>query len=118
MSRRVLLVVPELMFLTRIRETARAAGVAVEAVAATGAVTACRRERPDLVVFDLADPADPFAAAQAIQADPDLAGIPLIGYYPHVDASLRERAVAAGIQPFPRSAFTTRLAALLSGATG
>jgi len=116
MSRRVLLVVPELLVLTRIRETARTAGVEVETATSAEAIEACRRQRPDLVVFDLADPTDPFAAAAAIRDDPALAGIPLIGFYPHVDASLRARALAAGIQPLPRSAFTTRLAALLTGA--
>jgi len=114
MSRRVLAVVPELMFQTRIRETARAAGVELETISAGEAAEASRRFRPDLVVFDLTDPGA-FTAAAAIRADATLAEVRLIGFYPHVDAALREVALAAGIQPLPRSAFTTRLAALLTG---
>jgi CheY-like chemotaxis protein len=118
MSRRVLAVVPDLMFQVRVRETARAAGVELEIVSAGAAAAACRDQRPDLVVLDLTDPADPFAAATAIRRESGLADVPIVGFYPHVDATLRERALAAGIQPLPRSAFTARLAAILAGATG
>lgn len=115
MSRRILAVVPDLLFLTRIRETARAAGVTLETVPVARALEACRAQPPDLVIFDLTDPADPFAAAAAIRREPGLGSLPLVGFYPHVMADLRERALAAGIQPLPRSAFTARLGALLAG---
>jgi CheY-like chemotaxis protein len=118
MSRRVVAVVPDLMFQVRMRETARMADVELEIISARDVAAACRDRRPDLVVLDLTDPADPFAAAAALRREPGLGDVPIIGFYPHVDASLRERALVAGIQPLPRSAFTARLAAILAGTTG
>jgi CheY-like chemotaxis protein len=111
----VLAVVPDLFFQSRIRETAKAAGVALEVTSAAEALEACRVVRPDLVILDLTDPADPFALAAALHAEPGLADLPLIGFYPHVMDDLRQRALAAGIEPMPRSAFTARLPSILTG---
>ena len=109
-------VVPDLLFLTRIAETARAAGIELIPVAAGAAAARCAAEPPDLIVLDLTGPgALPLAAA--LRADPRTAAVPVVGFYPHVDQELRERAVAAGIERvLPRSAFVRSLAAILAGA--
>ena len=114
--RRVVAVVPDLLFLTRIAGTARAAGIELIPVAAGDAAAArCAAEPPDLIVLDLTGPgALPLAAA--LRDDPRTAAVPVVGFYPHVDQELRERAVAAGVgRALPRSAFVRGLAAILSG---
>jgi CheY-like chemotaxis protein len=115
-GRRVVAVVPDLFFATRIAATAARVGVVLETPGPGEALEEIRRRPPDLVVLDLAAPGDPLALARALEADPATRGVPLVGFYPHVEAGLREAARAAGVdQVLPRSAFTSRLAALLAG---
>lgn len=116
MTRRVVAVVPDLMFRTRIETTAAQAGVTLVAVAPDRALAACEADPPDLIVIDLDGPGDPVALAGALRASGKAGGVPIVGFYPHVDQALRERALAAGIpQVLPRSAFVTRMADLLRG---
>ena len=115
-KRRVVAVVPDLFFATRIAGTAAQLGVALEQPDAAAALDSIRRAPPDLVILDLAATGDPLALAHALRADPATRAIPVVGFYPHVDNELRARALAAGLdQVLPRSAFTARLASLLSG---
>lgn len=117
MTRRVALLVPDLLFRSRIEGTAVQAGVAVTVLDGSRALAACAAEPPDLVVIDLGGPGDPVALAHQLRTDPATAGIPIVGFYPHVDQALRERALAAGIpRVLPRSAFVSRLAEILQGA--
>ena len=52
-----------------------------------------------------------------LKRDPATRGVPVAGYYAHVDQETRRAAEAAGVDPvLPRSAFTARLAQLLTGA--
>jgi CheY-like chemotaxis protein len=115
-GRRVVAVVPNLFFATRMAETAAQLGVTLELTAAAAAPATILRLAPDLVILDLGAPDDPLALARGLKADPATRGIPVVGFYPHVDHALRQAALAAGIDHvMPRSAFTVRLAALLSG---
>ena len=71
------------------------------------------------MILDLQAPGDPLALTRALKSDPATRGIPVVGFYPHVEGALREAALAAGVdQELPRSAFTVRLAALLAGTGG
>jgi len=117
-GRRVLvMVVPDLFFATRIAETARTAGVTLVACRAGEALEVCRAERPDLLIVDLQGRDDPIAVVCVLKADPALREIPVVGFYSHVDQETRRAAEAAGVDPvLPRSAFTTRLAELVTGA--
>ncbi len=117
MNRRVLAVVPDLMFATRIAEAAKALPVRVEIVAADEVAGACRlAPRPDLVIVDLAAPGRPLETIRELKADPASSGIPILGCYPHVDQELRRAAETAGAdRVVPRSAFVARLAEWLSG---
>lgn len=115
--RRVLVFVPDLFFAARIAETARAAGVTVENAELAAAVERGRAATPDLVILDLHASGDPLAAVLALAADAATRGVPIVGFYSHVDSALRDRALAAGVdRVLPRSAFTARLAAILTGA--
>jgi CheY-like chemotaxis protein len=109
-------VVPDLFFATRIAAAAEALGVALTACAAAEALAACRREPPDLVILDLHGAGDPTGLARALTGDPATRGVPIVGFYSHVDQATRHAAEAAGVDVvLPRSAFTARLAALLTG---
>jgi CheY-like chemotaxis protein len=53
---------------------------------------------------------------RALKDDPDARRIPIVAFYPHVETERRDAARAAGAdQVLPRSAFTVRLASLLTG---
>ena len=115
-ARRVVAVVPDLFFATRIAGTAERLGVALEMPAPAAALETIRRAPPDLVILDLHAPGDPLALAHALRADVATRSIHLIGFYSHLDHRLREAALAAGLdQVLPRSAFTVGLPALLTG---
>ena len=115
-TRSVVAIVPDLFFAARIGATAEQLGVGLRTPAPDAALEAIRSDRPDLVILDLAASGDPIALARALKADPATRAIPLVGFYPHVDRDLRERALTAGIERvMPRSAFTTGLPRLLAG---
>ena len=114
-ARRVVLVATDLFFVARIAETARAAGVTLITTSPGQALEACNVAPTDLVILDLHGPGDPIALAEALKADAETRGVPIVAYYSHVDRELGERARAAGIdRVLPRSAFTAKLPALLS----
>lgn len=114
--RRVVVVVPDLFFATRIAGSAAALGVTLDTPAPADAPAAIRREPPDLVILDLHGPGEPLALVRTLRADPATRRVPIIGFYAHVDRALRDAALAAGVdRVLPRSAFTVRLPALLAG---
>jgi CheY-like chemotaxis protein len=116
-ARRVLSVVPDLFFATRIATVAQSLGV--ELVAGEPATAAARaaETRPDLIVVDLHAAGDPVAAIRAIRADPATRALRIVGFHSHVNEAIRDAALAAGADlVLPRSQFTVRLAALLAGA--
>jgi CheY-like chemotaxis protein len=115
-ARRVVAVVPDLFFAARIAATGEATGVEVIQPSLAAALAAIRDARPYLVIVDLTAGPAILDLVRALAADPDLDATPVVGFYPHVEGALRETALAAGVDAvLPRSAFTRRLAALLTG---
>ncbi|HYM80350.1 MAG TPA: hypothetical protein VEY91_02940 [Candidatus Limnocylindria bacterium] len=115
-GRSVYLVVPDLLFATRITETARQHGVEALSLVRTQVLERCRERPPDLVILDLEAPDDPVALVREFKNEPRLAAVPLVAYYPHVERHLYDAARAAGAdQILPRSAFTVRLVEILTG---
>ena len=113
--RTVLLVTGDLFFVARVRTAARHLGVEIVTATPATVAAACRDARPARVLIDL-HAAGALGAVRALRADAALAAIPVTGYYSHVDDALRRDALAAGVdQAMPRSAFTVKLASLLSG---
>lgn len=113
-TRRVIAVGSDLFFATRISATAAQVGVEVLQPAIAEAHAAVRLELPDLVILDLMSAGDPLALARALKSDPATGHVPLVGFYPHVEQTLREAALAAGVdRVLPRSAFIASLARLL-----
>jgi len=116
--RRVLTLVPDLFFAARIAETAQALGVQVEAIEPTRGLDQCCEKSPDLVIMDLHGHGEPLALVRELRNDERTKAIPIVGFYSHVDQALRQAALEAGVDHvLPRSAFTTRLPALLRGDT-
>jgi DNA-binding NarL/FixJ family response regulator len=111
-NRRVLAVVPDLFFATRIGATALAAGVPpVEFVSPPHAATRAAAARADLVILDL-HAKDAVAIITALKAAAP--STPIVGFHSHVDTELRKDALAAGADAvLPRSRFTVKLAELL-----
>ena len=88
-----------------ITEAARRLGIALALTSPQEALEVLRRESPELVVLDLTD-----AAALELLERGEMKQVRTIGYYPHVDRTLRERALHAGAsRVVPRSAFFSRL---------
>lgn len=118
--RRVLAVVPDLFFATRIAATAKALGVELATVSPRGAAALAARAAAEgapfaLVLLDLHAP-DALDAVRALLADPATASLPTVGFFSHVDIARRDAAVAAGVRhTLPRSAFTARLPQILRG---
>jgi CheY-like chemotaxis protein len=114
-ERRVLVAVLDLFFATRIAETARALGIAIEACDPIALAARMGAARPALAIVDL-HATGVLEAVRAARADPACAELPVVGFYSHVDRSLAEAAREAGVtQVLARSAFTARLAAILRG---
>jgi CheY-like chemotaxis protein len=114
----ILAAVADLMFSSRIRAAASAAGAPVEFARTAGDVLERAREGyPSLVLFDLNAGAslDPIGTIARFKADDRLRAIPLVGFVSHVETEVIAAARAAGIdEVLARSAFVARLPELLS----
>jgi CheY-like chemotaxis protein len=109
----------DLMFLSRIREAARATGAEVVVARSREALLeACRAEPPGVVLADLDSPRlAAIGAIRALKAEPALAGIPVVGFFSHVHEALAREAQAAGCERvLARSAFVRELPRLLAEA--
>ena len=104
MTRRVVAVVDDMFFASKIRAVAEAVGVEVSFPRSKEALIEKAREA-QLIVVDLHNQRfDPIDVAQ------ELRGIPLVGFFSHVETELRRNALAAGFdQVLPRSVFVRDL---------
>ena len=112
----VLAAVDDLLFRSKIRTTAKQAGVDLTFVRSAADVPAeARSKRPSLVIFDLnTDKGDPVSTIAEIKNDPALAGIRTLAFVSHVQTGLIQAARAAGAdEVMARSAFATQLADIL-----
>ncbi|MGH9881424.1 MAG: hypothetical protein ACRD6N_08310 [Pyrinomonadaceae bacterium] len=118
MTRLVIAAVADLFFASKIRATAEHLGVDIRFVRNVNALTdTARQSKPDLILVDLQSTnLDAIGLAQKLQADENLRSIPLLGFYSHLLTELQEQARQAGYTyVMPRSAFTNKLADVLSG---
>jgi CheY-like chemotaxis protein len=115
----VLAAVDDLLFSSKIRATARAAGVDVTfARSRIDVLAQARLLQPALIVFDLNSPKiEPIETIAALKADPALAQLRTLGFVSHVDTSVINAARAAGAdEVLARSAFAGQLAHILTSA--
>jgi len=115
-SSTVIAVMQDLMFMVRVQETAKRAGLATVAVKTKADAMAQAATQPVLIVIDLNhSAAAPLELIQALKADPATNAIHLLAFVSHVQADLRAAAVAAGCDTVvARSAFAQTLPDIIS----
>ena len=112
---RVVALVDDLMFLSRITEAAAGLGLEVKkARNVVELVEACRLS-PRVVLVDLDSSRLPWAEGlAALRADPALANVPVVGFYGHVHTERARQGEQAGCtQVLARGAFVQQLRRLL-----
>jgi len=116
----VIALVDDLMFLSRVREAARGAGVTVRPARGTREAVEAARAGACLVIVDLDSARLPWAeAVPALRAEPSGAGLPIVGFVSHVNAQAARAAREAGCTDvLARSAFVAELPGLLARAAG
>ena len=92
-SRMILAAVDDLLFSSKIRTTAKLAGVElVFARTPIEILSQARALKPELIIFDLnSAKADPINTVVALRGDPDLKSVPTMGFVSHVDTQLIRR---------------------------
>jgi len=112
-------VVDDLMFLSRIREAARAAGADVVTARTPDALLAAARAGARLVLVDADGQRLPWAeAVRSLRQDAAHAAVPVVAFLSHVNADHAEAARAAGAtRVLARGAFVAQLPALMADAT-
>jgi len=116
----ILAAVDDLLFSSKIRTTAKQAGVElVFARTPPEILEQTRTLRPSLVIFDLnSAKADPIHTIATLKQDPELSAIRTLGFVSHVHTDLIDEARRAGVDDvMARSAFAARLAEILLAAS-
>lgn len=112
----VLAAVDDLLFSSKIRATAKQAGVEVTfARSPQEVLDQANAQKPSLVIFDLnSGKTDPVATIAALKANPALSASRVLAFASHVHTELIASARNAGAdQVLPRSAFAANLADIL-----
>lgn len=118
MTQRVIAIVDDMFFASKIRATAEALGVAISFPRSQElTLEKLREQKPRLVVCDLQNQKlDPIEFGALLKSDAELASVPLLGFFSHVEVELQRRAVEAGFDKVvPRSLFARDLATFLQG---
>lgn len=116
MDRKIIAVVDDMFFASKIRAVAEAIGVEISFPRSKEAIIQKAREmQPQLVLVDLHNQrVDSVALAKDLKGDEQLREIPLLGFFSHVQTELQRNAVDAGFdQVVPRSVFARDLAEIL-----
>jgi DNA-binding NarL/FixJ family response regulator len=112
----ILVAVDDLLFSSKIRTTARQAGVELTFARSPAEILEhARTIRPSLVIVDLnSAKAEPIETIAALKRDAATATIRTIGFASHVHTALIDAARQAGVdEVMPRSAFASHLAEIL-----
>jgi CheY-like chemotaxis protein len=114
---KILAVMSDLFFSVKINDAAKKLGMTAEFVKDKTLALEKAKRRPPLIILDLnCDAADPLDLIAQIKANPDTAGIALIGFVSHVQTELKQRAKEIGCDTVvARSAFAQNLPAILEG---
>jgi hypothetical protein len=110
--------VDDLMFVSRIREAAKASAADVRTVRSLDGLRAAVREGATLVLLDLDSLRLPWAdALRALGSEPDLQGATSVGFVGHAnEAAIRTAREAGCTQVLARGAFVQRLPEILAPA--
>ncbi len=114
MNRKVIALVDDLFWRTKIDHAVKSAGVSTIFLSDPGELTHLDHSTTSVVIVDLALRRSPFDDIAAMKAGSSTATVPIVGYYEHVRNDLKQKAQQAGCDEIlPRSAFSQRLAELL-----
>lgn len=118
--KRILALVGDLLFASRIEGTLGACGYDVRTASAAVAADAAREWEPDGIVVSFGAPAQDWEGAiRAIRAEPSLAETPLLAFGPHVDTAGRAAATAAGAtRVVTNGAFFNRMPDMIAALLG
>jgi len=113
---RVLVLVPDLLFGSKVQSMLEQAGHEVEMVGSEGDVWD-QIAGTDVLVVDLAnDDIDGVGLIDTLQTGGEMHGVRTLGFYAHIEPDVRDRALAAGFdQVVPRSRMAREGGALVSG---
>jgi CheY-like chemotaxis protein len=117
-TRRVLAAVEDLLFKSKISETAYQLGVEASFPRSPERLLDTLRESPpDLLVLDLNSARfEPLELLRTVKSDRDLGCVPVVGFLSHVQKDLAVAARASGCdRVVARSAFTRDLPQILAG---
>ena len=118
MTRRIIAIVDDMFFASKIRATAEAVGIEI-AFPRTRESTLEKiaQVQPQLIVVDLQNARfDVIEFGSELKANAETQSVPLLGFFSHVEVELQRKAVNAGFdRVVPRSVFARDLAAMLAG---
>jgi DNA-binding NarL/FixJ family response regulator len=116
----ILILVEDLLFLSKIEQTARQVGVALEAVDPQAAAERVAQGAVSGVIVDLNHRSGlALGVVQALKTSPSTRRFRIVGFLSHVQADLAASAREAGWDlVLPRSAFSQRLPRLLEELAG
>jgi PleD family two-component response regulator len=117
-ARRVIAAVEDLLFKSKVSETAAQLGIEARFPRSPEKLLAALREEPpDLLVLDLNSARfEPLGLLQSVRSDAAAQDIPTVGFLSHVQKDLAVAAREAGCdRVMARSAFTRDLPGILSG---
>jgi PleD family two-component response regulator len=112
----IIAAVDDLLFSSKIRTTAKQAGVELTfARTPPEILEQSRTLKPSLVIFDLnSGKANPIETIATMKKDPELASIRTLGFVSHVHTALIDAARTAGVdEVLARSAFAANLGDIL-----
>jgi len=111
----ILIVVEDLLFLSKIQQTAQLTGVTVKPADPAQGLEAIAKQAPQGIILDLNHRSlSAIELIRTLKAHPDTKPIPLVGFVSHVQSELIAAAREAGCDiVLARSAFTQQLPDLL-----
>jgi CheY-like chemotaxis protein len=119
-SKKLLVVVDDLMFGVKIDAAAKQSGLVVEYARSAEAALEGARLQPALIIIDLNhQKLDPIATIEALKKDEASYKVPILGFIAHVDVTRKQEAVDAGCDTVvARSAFSVNLPQVLKRHAG
>ena len=118
MPRRVIAIVDDMFFASKIRAVAEALGVEIAFPRTQdSALEKITQSETHLIVVDLQNQRlDSAGFATELKTNSETKSIPLLGFFSHVEVELQRKAIAAGYdQVLPRSVFARDLGSILGG---
>jgi len=114
-NKQVLAAVTDLMFIAKIQDAAKRAGLEALFVKSKRQALEAAAHQPALIILDLNDRAlDSLDLIAELKADEQTRAVRLLGYVSHVETDLRRAALANGCdEVLPRSALSKNLPAIL-----